>query len=205
MKLMWCVVIVLVAIGCESGTSRGASKQPIQAVQVDTVRVTALSDDEVTQQVQAFLGSIDTAISAERWQSLGARGAAVLQAVMVDQTVLPSRRSRAVDGLAMMQWLEAAGAIERLAESESEPAPVRSAAVRAVGALSPSVEGDAALSALMRSAGEARVRAVAAETLAARAGGCEAVKAQVAGESAQARPVFARAMERCGLAVDVAP
>ena len=202
MKLMWCVVIVIVAIGCESGSSRSASKQPIQTLQVDTVRVAPLSDDEVVQQVQTYLGSIDTVISAERWQSLGSRGAAELKRVMADPTVLPSRRSRALDGLALMQWTSAAAAVNEVAASETEPAGVRVAAVRATGALMPAAEGDAALTSLMRTVSETRVRAVAAETLAARAGGCGAVKAQVASESAQSRPVFAKAMEHCGAALD---
>lgn len=172
---------------------------------VDGVRVNALNDDEVAQQAQSFLGSIDTPISVERWKSLGPRGAALLQKVMVDGAELPTRRSRAIDGLAMMQWVDATVAVKGLAASETEPPAVRAASVRAISTLMSGLEGDAALSTLLRTANETLVRAAAAEMLSRRTGGCIAVKAQVDSENPRTQPFFSRAMERCGAALEPAP
>jgi hypothetical protein len=198
MKRLVSLLVLVGLAACESGTSSAASKKPIQTVlPADVAASVTLSDVDVANQVQAYLGSIDTPISAERWQSLGPRGFTALQAIASDAAVLPTRRARAIDGLVQMNATSAATVVLRLANDEAENASVRSAAVRAVGSFMPDAAGDAALSNLVRTANELRVRAVAAELLSRRAGGCEVVKAQVATERDEARGVFSKATSRC--------
>src|SRR5438477_6268699 len=59
-----------------------------------------LSDEEIARRANAFLGSIDTPISGKQWRALGPRAALVLEPIIEDANAMPSRRAKAVDGLA---------------------------------------------------------------------------------------------------------
>ncbi len=193
--------VVMVCVGCESGASRAASKAPGTAgttattkLPVDADQSASLSDAEVKHQVSTYLRSIDTAIPAESWQSLGPRGAAQLLAVVGDAKAMPTTRSHAIDGLAMMGWKAAVPAVTAVAFAETEHVSVRFSAVRALGGLS---SDEAALTSLLTSAGDARVRAAAGEVLAKREHGCDAVARQAASEKDEAREMFTRALKHC--------
>jgi len=198
MKLsILCAVAGLGLWGCETGTSRSASKKPVAtALPPSSGQSAGLSDEEVKSQVGAYLGSIDTPISRESWRALGPRGAAQLIAVLDDGRMLPTRRARAVDGLAMMGWSDAAPTVLAVASNETENVAVRFAAIRALSALMPET-ADAPLTLLMKTSKEARVRAVAAEMLSERVGGCAVINTQLATETDEARAFFGRAQKQC--------
>ena len=158
---------------------------------------TAPSDEEVKGQVEAYLGSIDTPIPAERFRALGPRAATVLAAVSRSPAEFPTRRARAVAALASVGGGEATAVARELALAEG-PFVVRAAAVESLGRLLSPAELAAAVGPLMRGAREAGLRAVAAETLARGAGGdCAAVRSQVAAEAEAERGKFHRALSAC--------
>lgn len=185
---------LLVLTACESGTARTAAKKSVQNSRpADTEQSSALTDAEVKNQVSSYLGSIDTPVASESWQGLGERGAVELERIVSDASALPTRRARAIDGLAAMQRASAASAIEALAMAETENVAVRFSAVRAMSTL----QRDAALIAILKGAKDARVRAVAAESLSNRSGGCSAVAAALEGETLENRALFAKSAARC--------
>ena len=191
-------VAALALSGCETGTSRSASKKPVATMLPPGGDQSAsLSDEEVKSQVGAYLGSIDTPISRESWRGLGPRGAAQLLSVVNDGRMLPTRRARALDGLAMMGWSEAAPTAFTVASSETENLAVRFSAVRAVSALLSEASGDAQLTSLLKTSKEPRVRAVAAEALSERTGGCGVISTHLATESDETRAFFSRSQRNC--------
>src|SRR3954453_12286481 len=60
-----------------------------------------LTDAEIRERVNTYLGTIDTPIRAERWRALGPRAADVLTSIAIDGEEFPSRRAQAVHGLVM--------------------------------------------------------------------------------------------------------
>src|SRR3954468_1671381 len=61
---------------------------------------TELSDDDVREHVKAYLGSIDTPIHANQWKALGPRAVPMLEEIAKNHDELPTRRAKAIDGLA---------------------------------------------------------------------------------------------------------
>lgn len=183
---------VMVLMACESGTSRSATKTPVH---LEADQSNTLSDDDVKQQVTALLGNIDTPMPHETWRGLGPRGAALLLATLDDPQALPTRRARAIDGLSAMNWQEATPKLSSLAVTETENRAVRFAAIRAVSALSP--DDNQSLLTVVKGAQDARVRALAAEMLSHRAGGCDAVAQQLRAETDETRAFFERAKRQC--------
>jgi hypothetical protein len=141
------------------------------------------------------LGNIDTPMPAETWRSLGPRGAALLLEAVNDSHALPTRRARAIDGLAAMGWSTAAPQLGALANSESEHRAVRFAAVRGLHALAP--DDSVPLVGVLTRAQDARVRALAAEMLSRRTGGCESIAQQLRAETEETRAFFERARRQC--------
>ncbi len=88
-----------------------------------------LTDAEVQDRVEAYLGTIDTRASTEDWRALGARGAAVLEQVAQDPRTLPTRRAKAVAGLSAIGASTSGDVLVSLARSEQAPLTVRLAAV----------------------------------------------------------------------------
>lgn len=193
------LVLAAPAAALASGPARAAAKKAQQSPPPATEAPPALSDEELKQQIGSFLGSIDTPIPAESWKGLGPRGAALLEGVARDGQELPTRRARAVDGMTAMRWTAGEPLFRELAQAEAEPLNLRFAAVRALGALLPKARAERELSALLAGAKDARVRAIAGEALARRAGkaGCAAVKRQLAREEEAERGVYVRAVEAC--------
>jgi HEAT repeat protein len=157
----------------------------------------ALSDAEMRTQIEAYLGSIDTPIRPEQWQALGPRANGVLAGIVRGNAELPTRRAKAVDGLAALNGPGAAALFSEVAARESESATVRLAAVRGLGRVAS--DPAAALRPLMRNAKDSRVRASAADQLVQRTGksACSVVRAQAARENGHGRIQFERALSRC--------
>jgi HEAT repeat protein len=158
-----------------------------------------LSEAEVRERVEAYLGAIDTPIRAADWRALGPGAVAVLRERAAARDELPSRRARAVDGLAAVGGRGAEKAVLELARTAGHPFVVRSAALRGAGRLLPTEKLLPALRPVLEGPGQARVRAVAAEVLAHHAGkeACPSVRAQVTREREEHRAQFHRAVTIC--------
>jgi HEAT repeat protein len=160
-----------------------------------------LSEEEVKQQVVAYLGSIDTPIGANQWKSLGPRAVPMLEAIATNPKDLPTRRAKAIDGLAALGGKKAPALFARIAGRDGEKMNVRFAAVRGLARVTPRNHAADALKPFLENAKDSRVRAVAAEQLAIRSGGksCDLVRAQLERETTDARGQYGRAMRQCGV------
>jgi len=156
-----------------------------------------LTDEQVRDRVQAYLGTIDRPVSGERWQALGPRAAPLLEAVIADQGQFPSVRAKAVDGLVAVAPDRAATLVGKLARDEKEQVVVRVAALQGAGQV---LQGQRTLTELrpvLRSAKSAGLRAEAADVISRKKGGCVEVRDQVAREKGENREAFRRALDRC--------
>lgn len=160
----------------------------------------ALSDAEVAQRVDAYLGSIDTPITADEWRGLGPQAVAPLAATATNPDALSTRRAKALGALSILGGARARQVVLDAARSEKEPFAVRASALRGAGRLLGPKALAKELKPVLQGAREAPLRATAAEVLAGRGGasGCAAVRAQAAREPGEVRGQFARALERCG-------
>jgi hypothetical protein len=194
------LAVLLAAPLATTGPARAAARQPAPAVQPEAAApATPLSDDELQGQVEALLGSIDTRIPEPHWRALGPRASALLEQRARDHEQLPSRRAKALDGLAAFGDKASSAPFLELAQAESEPLAVRLAALRGLGRVLTDRRVQPALQPLLEKAGDPRVRAVAAEVLAARspAAHCALVRAQLARESEEVRGQFHRSARLC--------
>jgi hypothetical protein len=180
-----------------SGLGRAADRKPPPPDAAGRQEAQALPDEEVAARVQAFLGSIDTPISYAHWRALGPRAAALLLPLAKDSAQFPTRRAKAVDGLAAIAPPDAQALFVALASGEGEPLVVRLSAVRGLGQVVPAKRLQATLAPLLTGAKEHAIRAGAAEVLASRGLGCAAVEAQLKRETAEVRGAYHRAQKAC--------
>jgi hypothetical protein len=164
-----------------------------------TVFLATSAADEVRPLVEAYLGSIDTPIGADRWRALGPAAAPILEELARDPGQLPTRRARALEGLSFVGSPAAAGLMVELLGREGEPPVVRTSALRGAGALLDADRLLAVARPVLEHATDAHIRAAAAEVLARRAPrmGCAPVRDQAARERAELRLAFARALKAC--------
>lgn len=157
----------------------------------------------VRDEVRSHLGAIDRPVTPETWRALGPEADAVLAEVAGSADEPPSRRARALEGLAARGGARAEAVHQRLAREAGAPPLVRSAAVRGLGQLLAPAQVAAALRPLLADR-TPRIRQVAGEVLARRAPaeGCAAVRAQAAREGAGR---FSRALTLCDRAGRGAP
>jgi len=165
----------------------------------DVTPRTGLSDDDVRQRVKGYLGSIDTPIQANQWKALGPRAVPMLEEIVKNHDELPTRRAKAIDGLAAAGGAREQALFSEIGRRESEPINVRFAAVRALSQVTSRSRAPAVLTPILQGAKDSRVRALAAEHLAIRSNGeaCDAIRAQVERESKNARAQYRRALARC--------
>jgi hypothetical protein len=156
-----------------------------------------LSDADLRERVEAYLGAIDRPVSAAHWRALGSQAAPILEPIIADETQFPSRRAKAVDGLVAAAPDRAASLVGKLARDERQPSVVRVAAMYGIGQVLPPAKAVGELRPVLRTAKRTGMRAQAAEVLARKQGGCAEVRGQVAREQAQHRQAFARAMKQC--------
>lgn len=159
--------------------------------------VQQLSDDELRSKAEAYLGGIDTPISAERWKTLGPRAALVLEPVVLDAQAMPSKRAKALEGLSFVAPDRAALLVSKLARDEEQPVVVRVAALHAAGRVLPAAKVVAELRPVLEGAREPSMRGVAAEVLSHSRGGCAVVRAQAGREGREEREAYHRALAKC--------
>jgi hypothetical protein len=160
-----------------------------------------LSAEEVQRHVEGYLGSIDTPITANQWKQLGPRAVPMLERIAMSQNELPTRRAKAIDGLAAIGDSRAPALFKRIAGQQNEPINVRFAAVRGVAQMTPRDQAAQALKPILQNANDSRVRALAAEQIAVRSRGksCDMVRAQLEREKEDVRGHYGRAMKQCGI------
>jgi hypothetical protein len=156
-----------------------------------------LSDAELRERVEAYLGAIDRPVGTARWKALGPKAAPILEAVIADHAQFPSRRAKAVDGLVAAAPDRAATLVGDLARDERQPSVVRVAAMHGAAQVLPPAKTVSELRPVLRTAKSTGMRAQAAEVLARKQGGCAEVRGQVEREQAGNRDAFARAMKQC--------
>ena len=153
-----------------------------------------LGDEEIRERIDTFMRTIDTRISESQWRALGPRGAAMLEGMAQDRTLLPTRRAMAVIGLAAIGAPTSSSVLLSLAQSSGEPLNVRLTAVLGAPGVVPAAEIPATLKPLLETADDERVRAAAAEVI-SRHGGCSLVRAQASRE--RDRLAMQRALQSC--------
>jgi hypothetical protein len=163
--------VVLASLLCALPPARGATPPADQAPQQP------LGEDEIQERIDTFMRTIDTRISPDQWRALGARGAAILEGMAQDRTLLPTRRAKAVAGLSAIGSPTSSGVLLFLAQSQREPLNVRLTAVVGAPGVVPLSDLPAMLKPILESADHGQVRAAAAEVL-SRHGGCGLVRAQ---------------------------
>ena len=185
-------VILLVSLLCTLPPVRPRSSPPVS----DTTPAPPeqLTDQEIRDRIDTFMGTIDTRITPEQWRALGARGAAILEQIAQDANVLPTKRAKAVAGLAAIGSSSSSTVLLNLARSEQAPLTVRLAAVHGAPGVLAAGQVPAALKPILENAKDGHVRGAAAEVL-SRHGGCSLVRAQAQREEDRVR--MQRALERC--------
>jgi hypothetical protein len=160
----------------------------------------SLSDAEIRERIETYLGAIDTPVTLEQWRSLGPRAAPIVEKIALSRERLPTRRAQAIDGLSALGGSTAPAVLRRLARAEAEPLVVRLSAVRGLARVEKGAKLAAGLRPVLEGAKDARVRGLAAQTLAVHAGpqACAAVKAQARRENEEARVHYEEALARCG-------
>jgi hypothetical protein len=185
--------ILLASLLCALPPAR--PRAPAPATGPDTAPAEQLTDEQIRERVDAFMGTIDTRTTPEQWKALGARGAAMLEQIAQDTKVLPTKRAKAVAGLSEIGESSSSAVLLGLAGSEQAPLTVRLAAVQGAPGVLPQAQVAAALKPVLEGARDGHVRGAAAEVL-SRHGGCSMVRAQAQRENDQLR--MQRALERCG-------
>jgi hypothetical protein len=183
------VIILLLAALVAAPRPPQAASPPAQAPQ--------LSDVELREQVNTYLGTIDRPISQESWKALGPRAAPILEEVIADSSQFASRRAKAVNGLVIAAPDRAALLVGKLARDEKQPTVVRVAAMHGAARMFPSSRTISELRPVLHSARSPGLRAEAADVMSRKQGGCAEVRDQLSREKAEHRPAFDRAMKRC--------
>lgn len=198
MTLLTLAALILAAPAVHaSGPVRAAQKKAQAAPAPATLEgADAMSDEDARAQMNAFLGSIDTPIPAAHWQALGQRVGPWLEEI-ARGTDLPTRRAKALDGMAASKWTGAAGVMRELARDEATPANVRFHAVRGLAHVLPKDKVERELTPLLEGAKDARVRASAAEQLTKLGLACGAVDRQLAREDEGGKLMFHAAVDSC--------
>ncbi|WP_338866880.1 HEAT repeat domain-containing protein [Myxococcus stipitatus] len=92
-----------------------------------------VSPGDLRTQVLALLdASSQGPIREEQWQRLGAQALPVLNALVMDNSVGPSRRSRAIASLALVDPTQGARSIQEVLDDTRAPADVRASAAQAL-------------------------------------------------------------------------
>lgn len=189
------------------GTPPRNARPPAGEAPAEGSAAQGLTDEQVAAQVHAYLGSIDTPVSAGRWRALGSRAVAPLAEVVHDRSALPSRRAKAVEALTAVGDARSRQVVLEVARSEEEPFGVRASALRGAGHLLANKQLVRELRPVLEKAREAPTRATAAEVLARHAprSSCKAVRAQAEREPRDVRMQYAPALDRCETAAPRPP
>src|SRR5437879_145685 len=72
-----------------------------------TVTAVQMSDEEVQQRIQMYLGTIDRPVTPGMWQRLGPAALPQLEKIVRDPEQLPTRRAGALNGISAIGSLTA--------------------------------------------------------------------------------------------------
>lgn len=160
-----------------------------------------VASDEVRAEVRALLGVLDRAVSPDAFRRFGPEGEAALVEIALSRD-LPPRRARALETLAALGSASAEEVHRAVAASGEAPRTARRAAVLGLGRILPRARSSGALRPFLERDRDPRIRAAAAEALAAAApgGACGAIRAQADKEDAATRERFGRALAACSRA-----
>jgi hypothetical protein len=158
-----------------------------------TVTSTPMSDEEVRERIQMYLGAIHGPVTPGMWQRLGPAALPQLEKIARDPEQLPTKRAGALNGIAAIGSLTAPDLMLEMAKDEKQPMQVRITAMMGAERVVPDRVAQE-LRPVMENATDGHIRRVAAEVLAAH-GGCAAVRAQAKRE--QNRDRMAKALKVC--------
>ena len=187
---MLALLILLLSAPTQMNPPRG-TRQP--APDAGTVTPAQMSDEEVQDRIEMYLGTIHGPVTPGMWQRLGTRALPQLEKIVRDPEQLPTRRAGALNGIAAIGSLTAPDLMLEMAKDEKQPLQVRIAAMLGAERVVPDrVAQD--LRPVMENATAGQVRRIAAEVMAAH-GGCAAVQAQAKREKSRDR--MAKALKTC--------
>jgi hypothetical protein len=187
---MLAFLIVLLSAPTQMNPPRVKTPPPADA---GTVTPVPMSDEEVQERIQMYLGTIHGPVTPGMWQRLGPAALPQLEKIARDPEQLPTRRSGALNGIAAIGSLTAPDLMLEMAKNEKEPMQVRIAAMMGAERVLPDRVAQE-LRPVMENATDGHIRRVAAEVMAAH-GGCVAVRAQAKRE--QNRDRMAKALKTC--------
>ncbi len=147
------------------------------------------SSQDVSAQVNALLGAHENMANPAQWRSLGDAAIPVLESVVADYNSLPTRRARALDGLAALS--SGSATMQQVANSDWEPLVVRMSAVRGLGQVLPESDLIPALTPLLNDA-QSQMRGATAQALSNTPAGCAAVKDMAQREAPEWRARYVR-------------
>jgi hypothetical protein len=158
-----------------------------------TVTPAKMSDEEVQERIQMYLGTIHGPVTPGMWQRLGPAALPQLEKIARDSEQLPTRRAGALNGIAAIGSLTAPDLMLEMAKDEKQPMAVRIAGITGAERVLPERVAQE-LRPVMENATDGQIRRVAAEVIAAH-GGCAAVQAQAKREKNRDR--MAKALKAC--------
>ncbi len=160
---------------------------------------------DVRDQVRALLGAIHGGVSPETFRALGPGAEAALVDFSREENGFPSQRIRALEALAGLGGPRAEAVHREIVASPTAPSAVRRSAVRGLARLDGPARAWPELSPILEKDRDPRIRAVAAEALAAHApaDACPRIRAQVRAEQSPGR--FQRALSLCDRARGTGP
>jgi hypothetical protein len=152
-----------------------------------------MSDEELQDRIQMYLGTIHGPVTPGMWQRLGPRALPQLEKIVRDPDQLPTHRAGALNGIAAIGSLTAPDLMLEMAKDEKQPLQVRIAAMFGAERVVPDRVAQE-LRPVMENATDGQVRRIAAEVIAGH-GGCAAVRAQTKREQNTGR--MAKALKTC--------
>lgn len=194
-RLVAALALLVAAAGAPGPTRAAPEEAPADPAAVDPTTAPVTPQDRAA--VSGLLGTVDRPVAPEAWRALGPGAAGALADVAASREERPSRRARALEGLAAFGGARAEALHLELARDGSAPRALRGAAVRGLGRLLPPARLAAEALPLLEDR-DASVRSQAAAVLARRAPAqaCAPIRARAAREPSA--PGLARAARRCG-------
>src|SRR5689334_6586767 len=187
---MLALLILLLGAPTQMNPPRGAK---VAAPDAGPVTAAKMSEQEVHERIEMYLGSIHGPVTPAMWQRLGPAAIPELEKIARDREQRPTRRAGALNGIAAIGSLTAPDLALEMARDEKNPTQVRIAGMMAAGRVAPDRVAQE-LRPVMENATDGQVRRIAAEVMAAH-GGCTAVRAQA--KRPQDRERMARALKTC--------
>jgi hypothetical protein len=149
------------------------------------------SDADLRQRIDSYLGTIERPATEAQWQALGPAAEPILREIVAGSE-LPTRKAKAVAGLAALGSATTPALLSKWSLDEAQPLPVRMAAVHGLARMTPDASLRTALEPVLK-VRDARVGAAAAQLLATRTpAACAAVRARGANDAH-----FSRAIAAC--------